>query len=164
MSRPSFIERRNDPWAVADRIAWGEKAPDYDAQTMAMLLPILQLSEQEPIPAEARAQLVHADLTGNFVLSEGQPPGIIDITPYWRPEGFAEAVIWVDSIWHPAAAVPEDFSRPGMLAFVLRALARRMAEQPEQVAAGMKQADEAAATLRKLSNAADHLLAPWLSH
>ncbi len=47
-----------------------------------------------------------------------------------------------------------------MRAFVLRALARRIAEQPEQVAAGLKSAEEAAGTVARLKASVGSLLEP----
>lgn len=163
LSRPDFIDRRTDPWAMADRVAWGEKAADYDAPMMAALAPVLRAAKETPIPQGVCAQVIHGDLSGNYVFAEHQAPGIIDLTPYWRPEGFAEAILWVDAIWFSEPAPPDVFARPGMRAFVLRALARRMAEQPEQAAAEMKSSAEALRTVAILRDATDQLLAPWPS-
>jgi len=161
LSCPEFMERRCDPWAMADRVAWGQRAADYDANSMAALAPILDMIAETPLPSDCKDQVIHGDLSGNYVFAEGRTPGIIDITPYWRPEGFAEAVIWVDAIWFPDRALPEHFDRPGMRAYVLRALARRIAEQPEQVKAGMKSVDEAAQCVNTLRSSTDALLEPW---
>lgn len=158
LERPRFFDDRHDPWALADRVAWGERAADYDAETMAVLAPIL--AEAAALPPPDAAQIVHADLSGNYVFADGLAPGIIDVTPYWRPPSFAEAVVWVDSIWM-AAADPADFAQPQMRGAVLRALARRIAEQPEQVAAGLKPAADAASVVRTLARAVPRLLAPW---
>lgn len=163
LKRPSFVDYRSDPWALADRVAWSERSADYDAHTMTALAPILEMAESASMPEGVRAQVIHGDLSGNFVFADGLSPGIIDITPYWRPEGFAEAVIWIDSIWFSACISPDAFVQPGMATFVLRALARRLAEQPEQVAAGLKTAAEAAGVVTHLNEATEKLLEPWLS-
>ncbi len=163
LCRPNFMDRRNDPWAMADRVAWGEAPADYDAGSMAALAPVLEMIADTPLPRDCKEQVVHGDLSGNYVFADGHAPGIIDITPYWRPEGFAEAVIWVDAIWFSESAQPEHFDQVGMRAYVLRALARRIAEQPEQVKAGMKSADEASRFVNTLRNATFKLLEPWAS-
>ncbi len=163
LSRPEYIDRRIDPWAMADRVAWGDAPADYDANSMSALSPVLAMIAETPLPSGSKEQLIHGDLSGNYVFSEGRAPGIIDVTPYWRPEGFAEAVIWVDTIWLAEIAQPVHFDRPGMRAHVLRALARRIAEQPEQVRARMKSAEEAAVVVDKLRDATGKLLEPWSS-
>jgi hypothetical protein len=43
-------------------------------------------------------QLIHGDLNpSNLLIVDGQPPGVIDIAPYWRPASFALAVFayWI---------------------------------------------------------------------
>jgi uncharacterized protein (TIGR02569 family) len=50
-------------------------------------------------------QLVHGDLTENVLFAENQPPVIIDFSPYWRPVGFAAAVVLADAVcWRNADA------------------------------------------------------------
>ena len=161
LSRPEFMERRCDPWAMADRVAWGQRAADYDANSMAALAPILDMIAETPLPSDCKDQVIHGDLSGDYVFAEGRAPDIIDITPHWQPEGFAEAAIWVDTIWFPDRALPEHFDRPGMRAYVLRALARSIAEQPEQVKAGMESVDEVAQSVNTLRTSTDALLEPW---
>jgi hypothetical protein len=60
LERPGFIDRRMNPWAVADRVAWGEEPPDpfIGARHLKRLMSALR-------PLHARPQLVHSDLTGN---------------------------------------------------------------------------------------------------
>jgi hypothetical protein len=163
LEKPTYIDRRSDPWAMADRVAWGERPADYDAETMQVLEPVLSEIGRTSLPPGMEEQLIHGDLSGNFVFAPGLAPGIIDITPYWRTVGFAEAVMWIDSIWFDAPADPRKFDRPGMHAFVLRALARRMAEQPEQVAAGQKSRDSAAMMLTRLNAEAGRLIEAFRS-
>jgi hypothetical protein len=57
----------------------------------------------------APEQIVHGDLTGNVLFAEGMAPAIIDFTPYWRPVGFASAVVIADAIaWHGATSALTD--------------------------------------------------------
>ena len=44
------------------------------------------------------AQLIHGDLGGNVLFAPGQPPAVIDFSPYWRPVGLALAVAAVDAL------------------------------------------------------------------
>ncbi|MFJ7330691.1 phosphotransferase [Streptomyces cyaneofuscatus] len=103
--RPAFLDRRTHPWAVADRVAWGEEwaavAPEL-AEPFAHLLSLRR-------PVEGAAQVIHGDLTGNVLFSSGQDPVVIDFSPYWRPPLYAEAVVIVDGLlWYEPA--------PGLLA------------------------------------------------
>ena len=44
------------------------------------------------------SQLVHGDLFNNVLFAGDAPPAVIDITPYWRPVGWAVGVIAVDAL------------------------------------------------------------------
>jgi hypothetical protein len=117
---PSFIERRTHRWARADRIVWeeigtksGSDGP-FDISDMAMndwvvpaLTPAFQILLQlrRPlVPGSLQPQLVHSDLYGNMLYSDDdkdddhQPPAIIDLSLYWRPVEYAEAVIVADAM------------------------------------------------------------------
>jgi uncharacterized protein (TIGR02569 family) len=98
VARPTFLDRRTDPWAVGDRAAWGD-------------LPITDFYRVKHVPQLARAlkpvdatrQLIHGDLTGNVLFADGLVPAIIDFSPYWRPTGFASAIVIADAlIWEEA--------------------------------------------------------------
>ncbi|KMU77782.1 ribosomal protein L1 [Coccidioides immitis H538.4] len=99
-----------DRWARGDRIAWDEEQPAEDG---VQIVPefeeafkgLLQL--RRPIAAEnTKCQLVHGDLAGNvlFPVSGGDSassPTIIDLSLYWRPVEYAEAIVVADGlIWH----------------------------------------------------------------
>lgn len=81
-------------------------------------------------PTKSPNQLVHGDLYGTVLFAGTAPPGITDITPYWRPASWAAGVAVVDALSWGAAddglierwnALPEW---PQML---LRALMFRLA-------------------------------------
>ena len=96
--RPSFLDRRSDPWAVGDRVAWGET----DAHEFAQVrhLPLLASMLR---PVTAPSQLIHGDLTGNVLFDGSQPPAIIDFSPFWRPAAYASAIVVADAfIWERA--------------------------------------------------------------
>ncbi|EFW14912.1 hypothetical protein D8B26_000440 [Coccidioides posadasii str. Silveira] len=107
---PPFIAARSHRWARGDRIAWDEEQPAEDG---VQIVPefeeafngLLQL--RRPIAAEnTKCQLVHGDLAGNvlFPVSGGDSassPTIIDLSLYWRPVEYAEAIVVADGlIWH----------------------------------------------------------------
>ncbi|MGE5250720.1 MAG: hypothetical protein ACM3QS_10965, partial [Bacteroidota bacterium] len=49
-------------------------------------------------PINLRSQLIHGDMTGNILFQDPLPPAVIDLSPYWHPREYAEAIIVVDSI------------------------------------------------------------------
>lgn len=101
---PPWLARRRDPWAVADRAAWGEAAPRPGAVTATLVAHLL--AARRPLPEALPDQLVHGDLTGNVLLpaQEGRGiPAVVDLSPYWRPAAAGLAIIVVDGLlWHHA--------------------------------------------------------------
>src|SRR4051812_29092015 len=99
VERPAaMLDGRTDPWARADRVAWGEPP----AGAVAALPEVARLLAARG-PVSAPSQLVHGDLAGNVLFADGLPPAIIDLSPYWRPKGFAAAVVAVDAVvWYDA--------------------------------------------------------------
>ena len=88
----ALLDARDDPWATGDRVAWGERPYDGVDDILGALRPL-----DEP------SQLVHGDLTGNVLFHRTLPPAIIDFAPYWRPTGYAEAIVVCDAIcWEDA--------------------------------------------------------------
>ena len=139
VQRPPFIARRTDRWAIGDRVAFGELPADQFAHVrhLQRLLAALR-------PVEAPSQLVHGDLTGNVLFHETLTPAVIDFAPYWRPPGFATAVVVGDALlWegadeHLLAAVAhvEDFPQYLLRALIYRAvvdaLLRPHVEPPDE--------------------------------
>ncbi len=98
LPRPAFVDLRIDPWAVADRAAWGE-VPGMVAPELRDLVKRLHPGLAPLGPS----QLVHGDLTDNVLLVPGGPPTIIDFSPYWRPPSYAEGIVIADALcWHNA--------------------------------------------------------------
>jgi hypothetical protein len=105
---PPWLGRDGTPWTVADQVAWGERdlgdilasgrgIPAGLTGQVRRLLAALR-------PVRAADQLVHGDLAGNVLFAEGQPPAVIDFSPYWRPAGLAVSVAAVDALtWSGAA-------------------------------------------------------------
>lgn len=99
LARPPAV-RREDAWALADRIAWGElAAPAEPAFSEDALTELLGARRPVAVPS----QLVHGDLTGNVLFADGMAPGIIDFSPYVRPAAYAVGVVISDAItWEGA--------------------------------------------------------------
>lgn len=110
MSKPEFLDRRMDGFREADLVAWGEKRLDeFPNKTNASVLsritePLRQLEElKRDFTKDMPNQLVHGDMSGNTLFDEdsGNPPGIIDLTFYWRPSRTGEAIAVADGLmWH----------------------------------------------------------------
>ena len=112
LTRPTFLDLRTNPWSIGDRVAWEELAPPVSHPILAQLLAMRG-------PTAAPPQVIHGDLTENLLFADGLPPAIIDVTPYFRPSGFAAAVVVGDAVrWRDAdpdpliAAIAHDPSFP----------------------------------------------------
>ena len=58
-------------------------------------------------PISLPSQLIHGDLTDNVLFDDELAPAIIDPTPYWRPAGFASAIVVHDAVsWWSADPEP----------------------------------------------------------
>ncbi|MEY8043607.1 TIGR02569 family protein [Saccharopolyspora cebuensis] len=127
LARPRFLAARQDIYALADRMAWGDEEYVLPEEKGGRLYDVLAGSRRE---VQLPAQVVHGDLFGNVLFSDGSAPGIIDFTPYWRPAEWAAAVAVLDALaWGGAdAAIVERWSHlsewPQVL---LRALLFRLA-------------------------------------
>lgn len=98
VARPGFLDSRTDPWAVADRAAWGDipLGPYRAAPHVGRL-------ESRLARVRAPSQVIHGDLTGNVLFADPLPPAVIDLSAYWRPAEFATAIVVADAIvWERA--------------------------------------------------------------
>jgi len=94
LAKPEFMHERTHQWAVGDRVAFGE-------QTVPIREPIAgQVGRLRSHLGglELPEQVIHADLTQNVLIDGDDVPAIIDFSPYFRPTGYATAVIVVDAI------------------------------------------------------------------
>jgi uncharacterized protein (TIGR02569 family) len=126
VSRPSFLDLREDPWAYADRLAWGEPTPPGATVPSPLLEPLLAVRRPVHLPA----QIVHGDLAGNVLFADGLPPAIIDWAPYWRPPSWASAVAVIDALcWHgaPPSVIDRWAHLPEWGQMLIRALIYRIA-------------------------------------
>lgn len=97
--RPTFLGRRSDRWATADRVAWGEIPA-----TKFVGVPHLPELSSALRPIHAPSQVIHGDLTGNVLFHDQLPPAIIDFSLYWRPVPYSAAIVVADAlVWEGAA-------------------------------------------------------------
>ena len=127
---PPWLGRDGSQWTVGDQVAWGERdpgsvlatAPGPLAGQLRSLLAALQ-------PVHLPAQLIHGDLGGNVLFAAGEPPAVIDFSPYWRPAGLALAVAAVDALtWSGAdpAILDQLAGQPGLDQLLARAHVGRL--------------------------------------
>lgn len=99
VARPDFIDKASHPWAIADKMIWGNLPMQY----AEWLRPTMSKLESLLKPISLKNQLIHGDMTGNILFHNSLPPAVIDLSLYWRPTEYANAIIAVDSIvWDDA--------------------------------------------------------------
>ncbi len=96
-----------DVFTAADRAAW-EDVPLRTARAAGMAISDTEDAEQSIAalqtlaglrrPVDASPQVVHGDLFGTVLFAGAAAPAITDIVPYWRPAGWASAVVVVDAL------------------------------------------------------------------
>lgn len=126
LSRPAFLDRRDDPWSCGDRVAWDELPVQACPAALELLEPLTRASR----PVTLAPQVVHGDLLGNVLFGNGLPPAIIDWPAYWRPASWAYAVVVTDALcWHraPAQLAARWSHLPSWGQMLVRALIYRIA-------------------------------------
>ncbi|WP_404386479.1 aminoglycoside phosphotransferase [Knoellia locipacati] len=140
---PDGIRDRDDRWAAAERMAFGEDQPagipDAVAAVVSRLLAELDATNLGP------NQLVHADLAHNVLLDADGVPLVIDVSPAWRPTLWAEAVCVLDAVVHLGAdvAVMGEWSRGASRQAMLRAAMFRLLSDENPDLPGHRRALEA---------------------
>lgn len=103
---PAVPSRGGDLFLAADRAAW-EPAPVQSLRGYVPENPTIGARRSLDLIAQLGTlrrqvsspnQLVHGDLFGTVLFSGNLAPAITDIAPYWRPAGWAAAVVVVDSL------------------------------------------------------------------
>lgn len=95
---PAFIEGRTDRFAEADRLAWDESTAALPSKPLTEMISRLRSMSR---PISLQEQVIHGDVAGNLLFAAGLPPAVIDFSPYWRPGGYATAVMIVDAVlWY----------------------------------------------------------------
>lgn len=98
VATPVTLTHGADRWAEAERVAFAESPLDVDALGPGGRNLLLALGTHRTDTWLGPDQLVHGDLAGNVLLDPGGAPVVIDLSPYWRPALWAEAVAVLDSV------------------------------------------------------------------
>lgn len=134
LPRPPALDARDDRWARADRAAWGEAAPSVAPALVGVVARLRTLA----VPVDLPSQLVHGDLSGNVLVAAGArslAPAVIDVSPYWRPAAYAEAVAVADGLlrWGEDDGLLDVAGRAGDPALVARGLLFRLLDLDEHL-------------------------------
>ena len=80
--------------------------------------------------------MIHADLANNVVFHPDLSPGVIDISPFFRPAAYADAIVVADAIaWSGAPdELAERFLQRHGPQLLLRAILFRVAVNTEELA------------------------------
>jgi uncharacterized protein (TIGR02569 family) len=73
---------------------WGFLPMQYGERLKPAMTRLIRLLK----PINLKNQLIHGDMTSNILFHSTLPPAVIDLSPYWHPAQYAEAIIVVDSI------------------------------------------------------------------
>jgi uncharacterized protein (TIGR02569 family) len=116
-------------WADADRVAWGEAEGELPESARRLL------ARRRTV--DLPSQLIHGDLGGNVLFHGSLPPAVIDVSPYWRPAGYAAAIVVADAVaWEGAGDdVVERLLRRQGDQLLLRAVLFRIATEPHEAEA-----------------------------
>jgi uncharacterized protein (TIGR02569 family) len=127
---PRFLRERTDLYSWADRVSWGD-IDDDDGRTGsghgARLFDALAEGRR---PIVAPSQIVHGNVYANVLFAGTAPPAVVNITPFWRPPGWAAGVIAVDALAWGGAPIEllADWNRePQWPQLLRRALLFRLA-------------------------------------
>lgn len=134
LAQPAWFARREqNPWVVADKLAWDEMEITGHSRMAhhPRIAPAVEPLRRRLRPVNARSQIIHGDFGGNVLFADGLPPVVIDLSPYWRPVEFAVGVVIADAIvWEGAdVSLIEAGNRfPDFAQYLLRAELRRVIE------------------------------------
>jgi uncharacterized protein (TIGR02569 family) len=154
--QPAFLPLKKDSWSVANRAAWNVKEFHYDEAFLELIRQI----EPKLKPLDLPNQLIHGDMGGNFLMQKTLPPALIDFSPAWAPDGFAEGILLADAIvWEDAKhdALEVFKAVPNIEQMAWRGTLRRILEQAEHIPYWGKNKETAIKDARAFQKAIDYL-------
>ena len=159
--KPDFVGLGNNSWSVGDLVAWDNQEFKYDQEFMDLYNQIKPHLKKLNLPA----QLVHGDLSGNFLVHPSLPVAIIDYSHAWAPNGFAEGIMLADVIaWENADPKDLECFRqiPNIDQFAWRGILRRITEQAEHIKHFDKDKSQALEEARAFQKSIDYLKANYV--
>lgn len=127
---PRFLRERTDLTSWADRLAWGEVLDTEERLGHGHGAGVYRELAALRRPVTAAAQVVNGDLYGTVLFAGDADPAVFGVTPFWRPAGWATAVLAVDAVTcggAPIEVVGEWADGPDWLQLVRRAALFRLA-------------------------------------
>lgn len=151
-----YTNKPKSSWGVGDMVALDEKEFKYDEEFMDLynqIKPHLKTLLGD-------RQLVHGDLSGNFLFDSILPPAIIDFSAAWAPNGFAEGIMLADAIvWENASQEDIEVFKevPNIEQMAWRGILRRITEQAEHIKRFDKEKSLALEAAQGFQKAIDYL-------
>lgn len=127
---PRFLRERADLASWADRLAWGEVLDTEERLGHGHGATVYRELAALRRPVTSTNQVVHGDLFGTVLFAGDADPAVVDVTPFWRPTGWAVAVLAVDAVARggaPIEVVGEWADGPDWPQLVRRAALFRLA-------------------------------------
>lgn len=126
---PRFLRDRTDLRSWANLLAWGEAEDQGRIGSGHGARLFLGLAAGRR-PVDLPSQVVHGDLARNVLFAGDAPPAVVDFAAFWRPAGWAAALVAVDSLAWGSAPIEflTDWSQlPDWPQMLRRALLFRLA-------------------------------------
>lgn len=102
---PRFLRERTDLAGWADRLSWGEVLDTEERLGHGHGAGVYRELAALRRPVTSPNQVVHGDLFGTVLFAGDADPAVVDVTPFWRPGGWAIAVLAVDAVARGGAPI-----------------------------------------------------------
>lgn len=127
---PRFLRERTDLASWSDRLAWGEVLDTEERLGHGHGASVYRELAAQRRPVNAPAQVVNGDLYGTVLFAGDADPAVFAVAPFWRPAGWATAVLAIDAVTRggaPIEVVGEWAEGPDWPQLVRRAALYRLA-------------------------------------
>lgn len=127
---PRFLRERTDLASWADRLAWGELLDTEERLGHGHGATVYRELAAFRRPVASPSQVVHGDLFSRVLFAGDADPAVVAVAPFWRPAGWALAVLAVDAVARggaPIEVVGEWADGPDWPQLVRRAALFRLA-------------------------------------
>ena len=130
VAEPRFLRDRADLASWADRLAWGEVLDTEERLGHGHGATVYRELAALRRPVASPSQVVHGDLFGTVLFAGDADPAVVEVAPFWRPAGWAVAVLAIDAVARggaPIEVVGEWADGPDWPQLVRRAALFRLA-------------------------------------